>query len=304
MSSPAIRNATPADLPALYELARRALPAESFSFDLFAEKLTHRPWPGASDMRTFIAEEAGRPVGFMQMVVRPALRRGWLGLFAVAADARRRGVGVQLWQTVRAALPADLENVEVLALPANTFLPGLDSQYEVAARFVEQLGFERFAECHNLRVDLGRAFDGAEAERQLAEQGIDIRRARAADAGRLDAFFAVHFGADWRCEAGLALHRDPPALHLALRGDRIIGFSAHSTQNREWGFFGPMGTAPEARGAGVGRVLLWRCLNDLRDAGHASAIIPWVGPVPFYERWSGARIERTFHRYRLTMAQE
>jgi mycothiol synthase len=296
------RPITDADFPRLYRLARAALPLDTFSLDLFVEKLTHHPWPDAATVQTLIAEHDGHPCGFMQSVHRPQVRRAWLGLFAVDETQRRRGIATALWQRTRAAWPDALERVEVLALPGNYFTPGLDPRYEAAVRFVTQIGFEKFDSCCNLTVPLDAEFETAAAKRDLASRGIRVRRATADDAPLLDGYFAAHFGADWRCEAGLALTQDPPALHLALRHDRIIAFSAHSTQNQEWGFFGPMGTAPEARGLGVGRVLLWHCLNDLRAAGHATALIPWVGPVPFYERWSRARIDRTFDRYRLPPA--
>jgi GNAT superfamily N-acetyltransferase len=91
---------------------------------------------------------------------------------------------------------------------------------------------------------------------------------------------------------------DPPAVHLALRDDRIVAFSAHSAQNREWGFFGPMGTTPAARGHGLGAVLLMRCLEDLRKAGYGRAVIPWVGPIAFYAANVPCRVERVYWRLR------
>ncbi|NUP67682.1 MAG: GNAT family N-acetyltransferase, partial [Nonomuraea sp.] len=73
-----------------------------------------------------------------------------------------------------------------------------------------------------------------------------------------------------------------------------------------WGarpaWFGPMGTAPDARGLGLGGVLLRRCLADQRAAGQASAQIGWVGPLRFYSRAVGARAERVFWLYRRDLA--
>ena len=151
----------------------------------------------------------------------------------------------------------------------------------------------------NLIGDLSERFDTADEEQRLREAGIEVRRATPKDNTLLDAFFEKDFGAGWRLEVSLAMRNDPPALHLALRDDEIIAFSAHSTQNREWGFFGPMGTTPAARGLGLGRVLLWHCLNDMHDAGHPITVIPWVGPIAFYQQWAGCRVERVFWRYRL-----
>jgi GNAT superfamily N-acetyltransferase len=293
-----IRAATEADLGALYTLARDALHLDTFSPSLLSEKLFSRPRANEMQWRAYLAERAGQAVGFMQSVMRPAARRAWMGLFAVQSDARRQDVATALFQRVRQDWPPDAEPVEVLAIPANYFAPGLDPRYTAALAFLERAGFERFRDCVNLRAALDRRWDTRAAVEQLARGGVEVRRATPADAAALDRFFAANFGEDWRFEAGLALANDPPALHLALEGGAIIAFSAHSTQNREWGFFGPMGTTDAARGRGVGRVLLWECLNDLRDAGHTTCVIPWVGPIAFYADAVGAAVERIYWRYR------
>lgn len=298
MSSPVhFRWADENDTPALYELARNTLTLDAFSFNLFVEKLTARPWPDPSESHVMVAEADGRIIGLMQRTLRPAVGKAWIGLFAVDERYRRRGIATEMLRRIHEGWPDAVTTAEVLSLPANYLVPGLDPRYAAATGFVERAGFRPVEDCCNLRVELNRRFDTTSDKQNLANAGITVRRAHTADESRLEAFFAVQFGAEWLCEAGMALQRDPPALHLALHNDTVIGFSAHSTQNCEWGFFGPMGTAPPARGRGIGRVLLWRCLNDLRDAGHATAVIPWVGPVAFYQQWTAARVERTFRRY-------
>lgn len=292
----AIRPAAEADLVALDGLARAALSLDTFSAALLAEKLFARPRPGEMSWAVYMAERAGRPIGFMQSVSRPAAQRAWLGLFAVAADARRCGVATALLDRVRQDWPAAAELVEVLAIPGNYFAPGLDPRYTAALAFLERAGFTRFKDCANLRVALSGRRDTLRERGALAAAGIDVRRASPGDEARLARFFAAQFGDDWRFEAGLALANQPPSLWLALAGGEVVAFSAHSTQNREWGFFGPMGTSPSARGRGVGRVLLRECLNDLYDAGHRAAVIPWVGPIAFYADAVDAVVERVFWR--------
>ncbi len=303
MSAFVIRPATPNDLDALYALAVDALVHDRFSGQLLREKLFADPRPEEFSWNVLAAVAADRIVGFAQGVVRPAARKAWLGMFAVEAGWRRRGVANTLLAALRDDWPREIEEIEALAIPGNYFTPGLDPRYTAAHCFLERRGFERFRDCVNLRADLGQSFDTSAEMRRLSRAGIEIRRARPDDDPRLDAFFQEHFGPDWRFEAALAMANDPPALHLALRDGRIIAFSAHSGQNREWGFFGPMGTAPEARGHGLGRVLLWHCLNDMRAAGHRTAVIPWVGPIAFYHQWAGCVVERVFWRYRLTPRQ-
>jgi mycothiol synthase len=293
-----IREADRNDLAALYDLTRASLTHDAFSADLLAEKLFRVPRPGQEQYRVYLAEAAGQPVGMLQSVSRPALTKGWVGLFAVRAERRREGIATAMleralddWRRV------GIREVEVLAIPGNYFNPGLDPRYTEALSFLERCGFERFKDCVNLRGSLDQRFDIATDEQRLATAGLDVRRARPDDGPVLDAFFGEHFGPDWRLEAQLAMDNTPPALHLAFRDRRMIAFSAHSTQNREWGFFGPMGTAPAARGTGIGRVLLLRCLNDLHDAGHRTTVIPWVGPIAFYCYHANCRVERVFWRY-------
>lgn len=296
-----IRTASEEDLPVLYAIARRAMTLDRFSEHLLAEKLFKRVRPDAFTWEVHVAEHAGRPIGFMQSVARPAAAKAWVGLSAVEEEYRRRGAATALLEHARARWPSRTTEVEALAIPGNYFAPGLDPRYTAGLCFLERLGFERFRDCVNLLSELSAEFDTASEGQRLAREGITVRRARLDDKPALDQFFEQNFGEDWRFEAGLAMENDPPALHLALQGETIIAFSAHSSQNREWGFFGPMGTTPAARGKGVGRVLLWHCLNDLRAAGHRTSVIPWVGPISFYHQWAGSVVDRVYWRYRLTL---
>lgn len=243
----------------------------------------------------------GRLVGVMQSVVRPAEGRAWLGLFAVAAAARRQGVAAALFARVLEEWArAGIRQAEVLGVPSNYAAPGLDPRARAARAFLTRHGFRRIGAARSLVADLRstEALDTAADERRLRVAGIRVRRARAADAGRVVAFAGARFGADWAHQAARALRLAPPGLHLALAGARILGFAAHSAMNREWGWFGPLGTAAEARGRGIGRVLLRRALRDLRAAGHRTAIIPWVATPAFYRRLVPCRAARVFWRYR------
>ncbi len=296
-----IRIATRDNLAEIYALARTALHLDTFTAELLDEKLFAGWCCPDTESRVHVAEIGGHTIGFLQSVLRPAAAKAWLGLFAVSAEHRRRGVAATLYQTAFLDVPREISEIEVLAIPGNYFAPGLDPRYTEAHCLVERLGFERFNDCVNLTAPLDSRFETADEETRLAAAGIEVRRAAPKDRDLLDRFFDEQFGADWRYEAELALDNNPPALHLALRDGQVIAFSAHSTQNREWGFFGPMGTTPAARGHGIGRVLLWHCLNDLRDAGHRTGVIPWVGPIAFYQQWANCRVDRVFWRYRRTI---
>ena len=91
------------------------------------------------------------------------------------------------------------------------------------------------------------------------------------------------------------LAHDPPGCHVAVRDGAYLAFACHGAIRPTW--FGPMGTLPSQQRHGIGAVLLKRCLTDIAAGGHLSAQIAWTGPVRFYARAVGARIDRVFWVY-------
>ena len=116
-------------------------------------------------------------------------------------------------------------------------------------------------------------------------RGITLRRARAFEKHTV-AGFARGFSEKWASEAEVAITRQPAACLIATRDKRILGFACYDTTMR--GFFGPTGVAEDARGLGLGKALLMRSLEALRESGHAYAIIGGVGPREFYAKACGA----------------
>lgn len=292
----AVRRATPDDLEALTALFARARPEARLGRRMIGEKLFDPPRPGAVTSVPIVVHAAtGAPIAVMQGVASPAAGRAWIGLFAVDPLRRGRGLATRLLSShLDEWRGQGVTSVEVLGIPGNYAWPGVDERWTDAAGFLERSGFAAIGEAVNLSVDLASLPPAPPA----APTGFSIGRARPTEVAAVAAFAAREFGGAWDVEASRAGRRDPPGLFLARRSGEIVAFAAHSGLNREWGFFGPMGTAASCRGSGVGRALLLACLRDLRAAGHREAVIPWVGPVEFYERVVGARIDRRFRRYR------
>jgi hypothetical protein len=128
--------------------------------------------------------------------------------------------------------------------------------------------------------------DSAPLYEQVAKNGVTLRRARAFEKHTVAAFAKDHFSAKWVSEVEVALSRQPVTCFIATRDQRILGFACYDTTMR--GFFGPTGVSEDARGLGLGKALLFKALEGIRDLGHAYAVIGGVGPREFYAKHCGA----------------
>ncbi|MEV6691872.1 GNAT family N-acetyltransferase [Micromonospora sp. NPDC051196] len=276
-----------------------------------ARSLVATLWERASDDRTvrvFGAYRDDELVGVLISSVAGADgRTGHVDLVAVHPRRRRQGIGRILVGHAERAL-ADLGAVEVLLAgnPPHYAWPGVDVRYTPAICLALALGYTQDRTAWNMTADL--SYDGSPAlrstqaaEARLAGQGVSVRRAEPADLPALAAFARATFGGSWDAELAGSLGRPDAGCHLAERDGELLGFAAYGSSRPSW--FGPMGTAPAAEGSGIGGVLLRRCLADQRAAGIGTAQIGWVGPVPFYSRSAGARIERVFFLYRKSLDQ-
>lgn len=119
----------------------------------------------------------------------------------------------------------------------------------------------------------------------IAAKGITLRRARAFEKHTVAAF-ARSFSEKWQSEAEVAITRQPVACFIATKDKAILGFACYDTTMK--GFFGPTGVAESARGLGLGKALLFKALEALREQGYAYAVIGGVGPKDFYAKACGA----------------
>jgi predicted N-acetyltransferase YhbS len=128
--------------------------------------------------------------------------------------------------------------------------------------------------------------DSSKTYQTVADSGITLRRARAFEKHTVTAFVRANFSEKWVSEAEVAMTRQPISCFIATKDKEIIGFACYDTTLR--GFFGPTGVLESARQLGVGKALLMRSLEALRESGYAYAIIGGVGPKEFYEKNCGA----------------
>lgn len=117
----------------------------------------------------------------------------------------------------------------------------------------------------------------------LADKGIHIVRALSMDMRQILSFAAEHFP-QYRDECAFALYHR--TCYAAVRHGQVIGFACYEATRPD--YFGPMGVRDDQRGQGVGRALLLKALESMRELGYAYAIVGWAGPKEFYRRAVGA----------------
>lgn len=297
-----IRQITEADIPALTHIARRGL---EFEQDV-AEALVREKTIGARDHDPDLGlawEEDGRVVGFAQGVIAGELdgrTKGAVRIFCVNLAFRRRGIASALFDELETRLKSRGAGViTMLDVPANYLTPGIDFRYTEAYCFLLQRGYTVFRENHNMRCSLDvKAWPDLDDEvAKLADDGLEIRRATPQDRDALVTLLQQEWKG-WIPEVTSALDNQPSGVHICLKAGEVLAFSGFQGNNKSLPFFGPMGTSPRLRGRGVGGILLRLCLRDLARQGWNYAIIPWVGPVAFYNRYCGAWLDRCFWAYK------
>ncbi len=131
--------------------------------------------------------------------------------------------------------------------------------------------------------------DVCETENLLfSKEKIVFRRAIAPEKHLVTDWVMDQFGGYWKSEVEVAFSRQPVSCWLAQRGNDILGFACYEATTRN--FFGPTGTLESERGKGIGKTLLVKSLESLREMGYAYAIIGGVGPAEFYQKSVDARI--------------
>ena len=135
----------------------------------------------------------------------------------------------------------------------------------------------------DMLVRLTELPDSSETEKKLLEkEKIIFRKAIAPEKHLVSEWVMENFGAYWKSEIEVSFSRQPVSCWIAQRGNEILGFAVYESTARN--FFGPTGTLESERGKGIGKVLLIKALESMREMGYVYAIIGGVGPAEFYEK--------------------
>lgn len=283
-----IRPFVPADLPAVVSLLAASMPVEPIGESRFTRQVLLDANFRAEGAPVAVVNDV--PVGFALSVARQVplenapsdADRGYITLFAVHPDHRRKSVGAALLNHCESYLRSQGRKVVMISSYApGYFIPGIDvDRYAPALSFFGRHNYKEVYRPIAMQAPLW-AFEVPawvrEKESAANATGLRFDAYRPELTLPLLAFVQKEFPGDWVRVVRTAMDRilgqgDAPSRLIVCHDGRgvVLGFSHHDAER-----FGPIGTSPAHRGRGLGQVLMYRTLQAQRDAGLRAAWFLW-----------------------------
>ena len=224
-----------------------------------------------------VAVKDGRVVGFIVALTRqvPLFLQGlepenaWITAFGVHPAYQRQGIGKALFDYILARLQADgRKSLEIAPYVPNYFVPGIDTKaYPSTIQYLENHhGFTTLYHAISMGADLtgfSIPSDLQERIRQSEENdNLTINPISPSDIPDLMPFLSEYFGWDWFRHAQSYLldyfggNPHNICFLVARLNGGVVGFCQQKNER-----FGPFGVRPDCRGKGIGRMLLFKCLE-------------------------------------------
>ena len=135
----------------------------------------------------------------------------------------------------------------------------------------------------DMLVKLFHLPDSHELEQKLLAEGIRIKKALAPDRTKVVEFAKTCANSDYSDEVEAAFCNNPVTCYIATKDKKLIGFACYEATAKD--FFGPTAVKEDERGKGIGKALLLKSLESMKEMGYVYAIIGWPTrkAVSFYE---------------------
>ncbi len=267
-----------------------SLPADGMSEQIFMQRILLDP--NFDPQGIFVIEEEGQIAGGLIALIRrlPLAGsdlepdNGWITAFFVHPQYRRRGFGHRL---LRAAddyfQRLHRRTVSFASYAPNYFVPGVDrNQYPEGHKLLEDFGYrpryQAVAMDKNL-VGFQVPPDVRKLEDIRQDEGYVIEQLTLPFVADTLAFIDHEFDPDWTRAIRYALTTGVSLsqILIARHNTQVTGFCLYGGYGSVGERFGPFGVAQSARGTGLGKILLYRCLEQMQRQGLHNAWFLWTG---------------------------
>lgn len=220
---------------------------------------------------------------------------GWITVFFVRPDSRRKGIGTALIKASEDFLRScGVSEAFVSSYTPNYFIPGVDiDAYEDAFSLLKKLGYKKHERAYSmgrslLDFDFSANTDGLSSS--LESHGIEIRLFEPKYITGLLEFLSSNYPGDLLRVALEQLRKDPSSdqIIVAVKDDRVVGFSHYEDEH-----FGPFAIDPTLTGMGIGTGLYFKTALQMKEKGKRNLWLAWTTghAKDFYYR-HGLRVTR------------
>lgn len=294
-----------------YEQLKKAINLSlqyDFVDDTFLKTLTYKD-PNFNENDILIAIEDNEIISFIFGVERIKEPREkveehkeimWIKAFGVLYRYKNRGILDRLFKEFEEYVKEKLKKVIRISDYASWYLtPGVDNLYDYYNKFLVTQGYRRLGSTVNYEIDMSRFYIPTYVydimRKKFSEKDIYIINIKNnIDKKTLD-WIEEHFSVFWKIEAKIAMENNFGGVLIAINNDKILGFSTYGSLHPSW--FGPIGVSKEARGLGIGTVLLFKTLEELKANGQRIVTIPWTSHLFYYTQLPGIMKIRHFNIY-------
>ena len=236
--------------------------------------------------------------------------RAWINAFAVLPEYVETLGRELILKAEELARSANVTTLVATSYTPNYFTQGIDVvNFPAYAELFEAMGYVLMETSNSMRLELDQyqpTDRSTEEKEALAKEGISFSVLTGDKLLSLLDYMKHYSTPGWTCRIRKLLMDDNSyeRVHLALHGEKVIGFNIHGDPDSDIHRFGPYSVSTDYRGKGIGRVLLEECLMDMKCSGLDHVWFQWASGdrAPVLYRKLGFRETGEYNTYNKSLA--